>query len=148
MTILKWSENYYLSLSLPLSHTHTHSCTHNKRPHLPRKHLSKTGMANFDTTWLVLCISIAFCSYGPQPMSNRHLRINSHYYVSSRKPSFHHTDLSSWDRPGVERLNLCPWFILCRTVKCDTILLCCFFNWVIISLTKYIYFLAEWSDAQ
>lgn len=62
MTIIKWGENYYLSLSLTPKCTHTHSYTCSKCPHLPRKHLSETGVVNSDTTWLVLCISIAFCS--------------------------------------------------------------------------------------
>lgn len=94
MTIIKWGENY------SETHTQTHTRIRGKLTHSPRKHLRKTGMVTLDTTWWVPCISIAFCSYGPWPMSNIHLRINSHYCVTSRKPGFHHSSrMSSWHCP-------------------------------------------------
>lgn len=79
-------------------------------------------------------------------MSNRHLRINSHYHVSSRKASSHHAGPSSWDHSGAEQLNLYPWFILRCTVKC-AIILCCFFDFSHYPTDKFIYFLAELNNA-
>lgn len=72
-------------------------------------------------------------------MSNGDLRINSHYSFSSRKAAFHRTGLSSRGHPGVVLLNLCPWFILWRTVKRAAILCQPRPTRLIISVTKFKY---------
>lgn len=121
-----------------VSVTLAHSNTRGKMSTSAKKALKQKWRGKCDTTWWALCIHIAFCSLGPQPMSNGDSRINSHYSVSSRKAAFHCIGLSSRGHPGVALLNLCPWFILWRTVKRAAILCQPRPTPLIISLTKFI----------